>query len=166
MLRNDYPDQDCSAARALEVIGERWTLLIIRDVLAGFRRFDEMQESLGVARNVLASRLERLVDRNILERRPYSEHPPRHEYFLTEKGLDLWPVLVAMIKWGDRHGEWPDGPTMLLAHKGCGGEMDDHRICTRCEARLTVREVEARPGPGVTERVAERIGHRARRRAG
>ena len=150
VLRSDYPDQDCSAARALEFVGERWTLLIIRDVLAGYRRFDEIQESLGIARNVLAARLERLVAEGIFERRPYSEHPPRHEYFLTEKGLDLWPVLVAMIKWGDRHGDWPDGPPMVMVHKDCGGEIDDRRICTRCDAKLTVRDVRAVPGPGIT----------------
>ena len=153
--------QDCSAAQALEVVGERWTLLIVRDVLAGFRRFDEMQRSLGVARNVLAGRLGRLVEEGILERRAYSERPPRHEYFLTEKGLDLWPVLVAISKWGDRYGDWPDGPPLVILHKECGGEVDDRRICRRCGKHLGVRDAYAAPGPGATSRVEERTGRRA-----
>ena len=103
VLKNTYEGQACSIARSLELIGERWTLLIVRDVFRGLRRFDEIQESLGIARNVLANRLDRLVEEGILEKRRYQEHPPRCEYFLTEKGIDLWPVLVSLIKWGDKH---------------------------------------------------------------
>jgi DNA-binding HxlR family transcriptional regulator len=95
VLRSDYPGQICSIAKALEVIGERWSLLIVRDVMNGRRRFDELQKGLGIARNVLSARLQRLVDENILERRPYQTSPERYEYFLTEKGLDLWPSLLA-----------------------------------------------------------------------
>jgi DNA-binding HxlR family transcriptional regulator len=156
VLNRDYPDQDCSAAYTLELIGERWTLLVIRDIFAGFRRFDQIQEDLGVARNVLATRLERLVDEGILERRPYSESPPRHEYFLTEKGIDLWPILVTMMRWGDRHGDWPDGAPLVIRHKDCGGEMDDHFTCERCGERLNARDAYALPGPGATPRVIER----------
>ena len=96
MLARDY-NLDCSIARTLELVGERWSLLVIRDVFLGNRRFDEMQSSLGVARNVLANRLQRLVDEGILERRVYQARPERHEYFLTEKGLDLWPTLVTLL---------------------------------------------------------------------
>ena len=103
MLRNTYEGQACEIARSLELIGERWTLLIVRDIFRGQRRFDEIQKSLGVARNVLANRLDRLVEEGILEKRQYQERPPRSEYFLTEKGIDLWPVLVSLIKWGDKH---------------------------------------------------------------
>jgi DNA-binding HxlR family transcriptional regulator len=156
MLRRDYPDQDCSAAYTLEFVGERWTLLVIRDIFAGFRRFDQIQEDLGIARNVLTARLQRLVDEGILERRPYSESPPRFEYFLTEKGIDLWQVLVTMMRWGDRHGDWPDGPPLVIRHKGCGGQMDDHFSCERCGERLGARDAYAVPGPGATERVRER----------
>src|SRR5262245_15096330 len=144
MLRNDYEGQACSIARSLELIGERWTLLVIREVFLGRLRFSEMQRSLGVARNVLSSRLQRLVDEGLLERRPYSDHPGRHEYFLTEKGLDLWPVMVSLLHWGDKHMPLPDGPPTVLVHKGeCGGEVDDRRICTRCGKELTVREARA-----------------------
>jgi DNA-binding HxlR family transcriptional regulator len=168
MLKRDYPDQDCSAAYTLEFVGERWTLLVIRDIFAGFRRFDQIQEDLGVARNVLTARLQRLVDEGILERRPYSESPPRYEYFLTEKGIDLWPILITMMRWGDRHGDWPQGPPLVVRHKDCGGEMDDHFICERCGERLGARDAYAAPGPGATPRVVERyerLRPRAERRA-
>ncbi|MGO9487584.1 MAG: winged helix-turn-helix transcriptional regulator [Solirubrobacteraceae bacterium] len=151
MLRNDYQDQTCSIAGALEVVGERWSLLIIRDIMLGLRRFDEMQSDLGIARNVLQTRLRRLEEQGIVERRLYQERPARHEYRLTEKGLDLWPTIVALMQWGDRYAASPDGPPVLLEHRGCGGAVDEHRICEACGARLEVRDVWARPGPGAPE---------------
>ena len=141
MLGREY-GQDCSIARSLELIGERWTLLVIRDVFSGKRRFDELQRSLGVARNVLASRLGLLVDEGILERRPYQERPERFEYFLTAKGLDLWPVLVALIEWGDRH--LGPGPIEVV-HRDCGGHVNDRRVCERCGAELELRDARAAP---------------------
>jgi DNA-binding HxlR family transcriptional regulator len=147
MLRNDYTGQVCSIAAALEVVGERWSLLIVRDVMLGLRRFDEIQRDLGIARNVLQTRLTRLVEQGVLERRPYSEHPPRHEYRLTEKGLDLWPTVVALMQWGDRHAA-EQGPPTVIEHRGCGGTVDEHRICRSCGARLQARDVRALPGPG------------------
>ena len=111
------------------MVGERWTLLIIRDVFLGIRRFDDLQRDLGVARNILQARLERLVEEGILVRRPYQERPLRHEYRLTEKGADLWPVLVALLQWGDRYGIEGERP-MILQHRGCGGELDDRRRCS------------------------------------
>jgi DNA-binding HxlR family transcriptional regulator len=149
VLRHDYPGQYCSIAKALEVVGERWTLLIVRDVMLGNRRFDELQKSLGVARNVLASRLQRLVDEDILERRPYQSSPERYEYFLTEKGLDLWPALIALLGWGDRHTAYEEGPPMLIVHKECGGPVSDRGICERCGKLLHARDARALPGPGV-----------------
>ena len=157
VLRNDYKGQVCSIASALELVGERWTLLVIREVFNGHRRFGEMQESLGVARNVLATRLQRLVDEDILERRPYSERPERYEYFLTEKGLDLWPLMISLMHWGDKHMPSPGGPPMIVVHKGeCGGEVNDRRVCTRCGKELDVREAKAIEGPGM-EAALERL---------
>jgi DNA-binding HxlR family transcriptional regulator len=149
MLGSDYPTQTCSIAAALEVVGERWSLLIVRDVLLGVRRFDELQSDLGIARNVLGSRLQRLVEHGVLEKRRYQERPERFEYLLTEKGLDLWPAVVALMQWGDKYGA-PLGPPTVLEHRGCGGSVDEHRICAACGARLSVRDVLAHPGPGAT----------------
>src|ERR1051325_6543094 len=103
MLKRDYEGQNCSIARALEIVGERWTLLIVRDVYLGKRRFDELQESLGIARNVLTDRLNRLVEQGIVAREPYRERPARHEYRLTSKGLELVVALTALRQWGDKH---------------------------------------------------------------
>jgi DNA-binding HxlR family transcriptional regulator len=149
MLGNTYEDQVCSVAGALEVIGERWSLLIVRDVFLGLRRFDEMQTDLGIARNVLQARLTRLTEQGVLERRRYQEHPPRYEYRLTDKGLDLWPAMVALMQWGNRYAA-PGGPPVLLEHRGCGGMVDEHRTCESCGARLSVRDVRALPGPGAS----------------
>src|SRR5580693_8666170 len=103
MLKRDYANQYCPVASTLEVVGERWTLLIIRDVFLGIRRFDELHKDLGIARNVWQARLERLVEEGVLVKRPYQERPLRCESRLTEKGADLWPVLVALLQWGDHH---------------------------------------------------------------
>jgi DNA-binding HxlR family transcriptional regulator len=148
VLRHDYPGQACSLAKSLEVVGERWSLLIVRDVMNGNRRFSGIQESLGIARNVLSARLQRLIDEDILERRAYQESPPRHEYFLTEKGLDLWPALIALMHWGDRHTPGPEGPPMSVIHEDCGGEVSDRGICESCGQVLTARDAKAVPGPG------------------
>jgi DNA-binding HxlR family transcriptional regulator len=151
MLRNDYPDQICSIARSLEVVGERWSLLIVRDVMNGHRRFDALQKALGVARNVLSARLQRLVEEDILERRAYQENPARYEYFLTEKGLDLWPALIALLHWGDRYSPSPDGPPMLIVHKQCGGAVSDRGLCESCGQVLHARDARALPGPGLAK---------------
>ena len=141
MLHNTYEGQVCSIARTLEVVGERWTLLILRDAFLGVKRFDDFQRSLGVARNVLNTRLQRLVDEGLLEKRRYQERPERFEYRLTEKGFDLWPTLVTLMKWGDRHMAGEEGPPVDLTHKGCGGVVDDRRMCADCGAFLTARDV-------------------------
>jgi DNA-binding HxlR family transcriptional regulator len=148
MLRSDYETQNCSVARSLEVIGERWTLLIVRNAFYGVRRFDDHQRWLGIARNVLQARLERLVEEGILRKELYQERPPRYEYRLTRKGIDLWPVLVTLLQWGDRHAT-DAGPPMVLRHKGCGGGVDDHLRCDRCGADLDARAVEPASGPGL-----------------
>jgi DNA-binding HxlR family transcriptional regulator len=148
MLGSDYSDQNCSIARTLELVGERWTILVLRDVFLGVRRFDALQRDLGVARNVLAARLDRLVAEDILEKVPYQERPLRHEYRLTEKGLDLWPVIVELLRWGDRYAAPSAGPPILLRHRDCGGLLGNHRICERCGQPLGARDVRAELGPG------------------
>ncbi len=152
MLGSEYKDQNCSIAGALEVVGERWSLLIVRNVFLGLRRFDEIQANLGIARNVLQARLQKLIDQGVVERRLYQERPERYEYRLTEKGLDLWPIVVSLMQWGDRHATPEGGPAVLLEHRGCGGRVDEHRICERCGSRIGARESTARPGPGASPR--------------
>jgi DNA-binding HxlR family transcriptional regulator len=148
MLPRDYKGQEgCSVAATLSVIGDRWTMLVLREAFLRTRRFEDFQRILGIARNVLTDRLGRLVEEDILERRSYQEHPPRYEYRLTEKGRDLWPVLMALLQWGDRHAV--DEPARLIVHRDCGGRLAEHLRCDRCGADLGPRDVEVHPGPAL-----------------
>ncbi|HEX6582885.1 MAG TPA: helix-turn-helix domain-containing protein [Thermoleophilaceae bacterium] len=138
----------CSVARALEAIGDRWTMLVIRDAFHGVSRFDDFQQRLGIARNVLTDRLNRLTDEGILVKHPYQERPERFEYRLTEKGLDLFPVLMSLMKWGDRHAPDADGPPLVVVHRDCGGEIDARLRCARCGESITALNAEAlQPAP-------------------
>jgi DNA-binding HxlR family transcriptional regulator len=152
MLKRDYEGQNCSIARALELVGERWTLLIVRDAFLGLRRFEQFQESLGIARNVLTDRLNRLVDEGILERVRYSERPERYEYRLTQKGRELNLALTALRQWGDKH--LSEKPPRVLRRKA-----DKKPVVVALVPKGTdvVRadEVELVPGPG-----ADRNAHR------
>jgi DNA-binding HxlR family transcriptional regulator len=142
MLKRDYPSQYCSMAASLEVIGERWTILIVRDLFLGHRRFDDLQRSLGVARNILQARLERLIEKGIVRKEQYQERPARYEYRLTEKGIDLWPILMSLLQWGDHYAIEGERP-IVIEHKGCGGELDDRRRCLACGADVSAREARA-----------------------
>jgi DNA-binding HxlR family transcriptional regulator len=148
MLQRDYPDQVCSIARALEVIGERWTMLIVRDAMLGLTRFDEFQESLGIASNVLTNRFKRLCDEHVLERVPDAERPGRPKYVLTDKGRELGPALIMLMKWGDRHYPAAGGPPRLTLHIGCGGSFGSDLRCDRCGAQAAASKIELAPGPG------------------
>jgi DNA-binding HxlR family transcriptional regulator len=147
MERKSFENMSCSVAQCLEVIGEWWTMLIVRDAFLGVRRFDEFQSRLGIARNVLTQRLGKLVDAGVLERRPYQDKPPRHEYVLTDRGRDLWPVLNAMRQWGDRHAA-PDGAPVKVVHTSCGHAAELALTCSHCGERVGPRDVQARRGPG------------------
>lgn len=161
MLHREYDTQVCSVARSLEVVGERWTLLLVRSVMLGVRRFDDLQAHTGVTRSVLTSRLRRLVDEGVLERRPYQDRPPRYEYVLTPKGLGLWTVIEHLRQWGDEHYAEPEGVPVLVEHRDCGGHPDAHLLCDRCGAALTARDVRAVPGPAL---LARGIGRMPRER--
>ena len=145
MLRRDYDGQNCSIARALEIVGERWTLLIVRDAFLGLRRFDEFQENLGIARNVLTDRLNRLVDEGILERVRYSERPERFEYRLTRKGRDLHLALTGLRQWGDTY--LSEKPPTLLRRKADRKPVVAALVPKGSDV-LPVEEVELVPGPG------------------
>jgi DNA-binding HxlR family transcriptional regulator len=153
VLGRTYDDQNCSIARALELVGERWTMLVLREAFTGRRRFDEMAEDLGIARNVLTARLGHLVEEGVLAKARYQARPERFEYRLTDKGLDLWPILISLLQFGDRHYA-PAGPPVVLTHSDCGGTIDEHRLCERCGARMNARTVRAAPGPGALASVA------------
>jgi len=146
MLKRTYEGQTCSIARALELVGERWTLLIIRDAFLGLRRFDQFQDSLGVARNVLTNRLNRLVEEGILERTAYSERPPRFEYRLTEKGRDLGVALLALMQWGDRH--LSEKPPRIARRRSDRGRITA-ALVARDDSVVRPAEVEIVAGPGL-----------------
>ncbi|HXW35189.1 MAG TPA: helix-turn-helix domain-containing protein, partial [Acidimicrobiales bacterium] len=129
---------------------EWWSMLILRDVFLGVARFDDFQERLGISRNILNQRLNRLVEARVLERILYSEHPPRYEYRLTDKGRDLWPVLTALRQWGDRYAA-PEGPPLQAIHKGCGEIAEAVMVCVACGERIKGRDVRAVAGPGAVE---------------
>jgi DNA-binding HxlR family transcriptional regulator len=156
MQRKSFSEMHCSVARCLEVVGEWWTLLILRDGFLGVTRFDEFQERLGISRNVLGQRLGSLVAHGVLIKVPYSEHPPRYDYRLTEKGRDLWPVITTMRQWGDKHAA-PEGPPLSLIHQPCGGIAEAKLTCVACGLPMDARSVSAVPGPGAVEPLV-RIG--------
>ncbi|HET9185449.1 MAG TPA: helix-turn-helix domain-containing protein [Solirubrobacterales bacterium] len=146
-----FAQRNCSIARPLAFLGERWAVLVLRDLSLGRRRFDEIQESLGVASNVLSQRLATLVEEGIVERRRYSQHPERFEYRLTDKGLDLVPVLLALMHWGDRYTAGPEGPPMETVHEDCGSVCHVVATCSECGEELDPRHLHNRPGPGAGE---------------
>jgi DNA-binding HxlR family transcriptional regulator len=150
MERKSFSDMHCSVAQCLEVVGEWWSLLILRDVFLGVTRFDEFQERLGISRNVLNQRLARLVEAGVLIKVPYSDHPPRFDYKLTDKGRDLWPVITTMRQWGDKHAA-PDGPPLQLVHHDCGRVAEAQLTCSACGKPIGPRDVRARPGPGAVD---------------
>jgi len=138
---------DCSVAQCLEVVGEWWSMMIVRDAFLGISRFDDFHRRLGISRNILQQRLRKLVDAGVLVRVRYSEHPPRDDYRLTDKGRDLWPILTAMRQWGDLHAA-PDGPPVLLEHKACGNVAEPVLVCGSCGERVKARDYRAVAGPG------------------
>jgi DNA-binding HxlR family transcriptional regulator len=144
-----YEGQVCSVARTLEVVGDRWTLLVVRDALQGIRRFEDFRTGLGIAHNVLADRLSRLTEAGVLERRLYQTRPDRYEYHVTQQGLDLWPVVMSMLLWGDQYLA-VNGPPRLVFHRGCGGRLQPGLTCSSCGKSLGPADTELKPGPGAT----------------
>lgn len=140
---------NCSVARTLDVVGEWWTLLIVRNIMMGQCRFEAIQADLGIARNILSDRLNTLVAHGVVERVKYHDHPERFEYQLTEKGRDLWPVIAALMAWGDKW-QAPDGPPLLLRHT-CEGRGQATMVCSECGEPMGIGAVRAKPGPGFRE---------------
>jgi DNA-binding HxlR family transcriptional regulator len=150
VLPRTYEDQVCSVARGLSVIGDRWTLLIVRDAFLGLKRFQEFEANLGLPKKVLTERLQRLVDEEVFERRLYQERPERFDYVLTEKGRGLWRVLAHLLMWGDQHYADEAGPPRILRHRECGGRLDYSLRCKKCGTEIKdSRDVHIAPGPGL-----------------
>jgi len=145
MERKSFADMDCSVAQCLEVVGEWWSMLIVRDAFLGVTRFEDFQRRLGISRNILQQRLIKLVDSGVLTRVPYSAHPPRVDYRLTDKGRDLWPVLTAMRQWGDAYAA-PGGRPVEVSHKSCGASGPLVLVCPDCGEAVGPRDVTARAG--------------------
>ena len=157
-----FAKQNCSIARPLSVLGERWTLLVLREVSLGSRRFDEIQSALGVATNVLSARLATLVDEGIVERRRYSERPERFEYRLTKKGADLQPILLSFLRWGDKYTAGPSGPPLETVHATCDHVFHMVPTCSHCGEEVKPRDLRPRPGPGATKAQRKRYERRLR----
>ena len=153
-----FTDQNCSVAGALEVVGERWTLLIMREVLFGRRRFAEIKRQTGVAPNILSDRLGMLVEHGLLRRELYSEHPESYEYVPTRKGVDLNNVILALLQWGDKYAAPAAGPPRVPVHASCGHDARPELRCSHCGEVVKASELTVRPGPGATaEQVAEGV---------
>jgi DNA-binding HxlR family transcriptional regulator len=160
-----FAKQNCSIARTLSILGERWTLIVLTELFLGRTRFEEIQEERGIASNILSQRLATLVEHGIAERRRYSEHPERFEYHLTDKGRDLLPVQLALVRWGDKYMA-EDGPPVEAVHTECDHAFQMVPTCSHCGAEIKRGTVEARLGPGATKRQRERAKRRSERRDG
>ena len=152
MRWQDIGELDCTIARTLSVIGDRWTLLILRDAFLGIRRFEGFAADLGTTRHRLAARLAKLVEHGILERVRYQERPERFEYRLTEKGRDLYPVIVSLTRFGDRWLAGKAGPPVELVHRGCGRRVMPALACPECGEPVGARDMQARPGPALRKK--------------
>ena len=145
-----------SVGRALELVGERWTLLIMREAFFGVQRFGQLARNLGIPRPTLSSRLRMLVDVGLLDRVPYSQDPERHEYRLTDAGRELFGAIVVLMRWGDEHLPNPDGPPIVLRHQTCGKPIDARLICAHCGDEITAHNVTPEAGPGFRAKPAVR----------
>ncbi|MDT7676009.1 MAG: hypothetical protein QOD82_3911 [Pseudonocardiales bacterium] len=153
MQRTRFGDLACSIARTLDVIGEPWSPLILRDIYVGINRFEQIQQELDISRKVLTERLKWLVEKEVLQRHAYSERPPRYEYRLTAKGLELCDLLLVMVRWGDRWTAGEAGPPVLYRHHACGQVSHVELRCSVCAEPMRATDVDVLPGPGAAPAV-------------
>jgi DNA-binding HxlR family transcriptional regulator len=153
--RTDTSGWPCTIARSVDVLGDHWNLLLIRQACLGTRRFDDFQAALGIGRNILTRRLNRLVGEGLLARVEYRQSPPRCEYRLTDKGREVYPILAAMAAWGERWLTGPEGSPLTLHHTACDHDMHAVVVCSECNRPLHVRQVRAKAGPGYPARAAQ-----------
>lgn len=157
MQRSSFSDMPCSVARTLDIIGEWWTLLILRDVFYGVRRFEALRSHLGISRKVLTGRLQRLTDEGILKKALYQIQPSRYEYRLTKKGLDLIPVLLTIMNWGDKWISEPGKTPVIFVHKDCGEETTPKLVCSGCGGDLNAHNIYPKAGPGAPSEEIKRL---------
>ncbi|MEU5877526.1 helix-turn-helix domain-containing protein [Spirillospora sp. NPDC047279] len=158
MKRTPFDKWPCSVARTVDLLGDWWTPLVLREASYGVTRFDDFVTSLRIGRNVLTQRLNRLVEEGLLDKVPYQERPVRYEYRLTEKGEDFFPVLAAMVRWGDKWMSGDEGPPILLRHTTCGHTTHAEVVCAECREPLDRRHVRPELGPGFPQRLREKAG--------
>lgn len=150
MRWEDLDQETCSVARSLSVVGDRWTLMVLRECFLGARRFEEFESRLGIARHVLADRLKKLTEADVLVKVAYQERPRREEYRLTEKGRDLYPVMVTLAQWGDKYMAGAEGVPLLRIHNTCGHATTGHLMCSDCGEELRAQDVSVKAGPGAS----------------
>jgi DNA-binding HxlR family transcriptional regulator len=158
MRWSELAEERCSIARTVAVIGDRWTLLILRDCFLRIRRFDDFEARLGIARHILADRLRKLVEAGVLEKVPYGDRPVRHEYRLTQRGLDLYPVMMSIVHWGDVHAAGKAGRPLLHRHLTCGHQFDPVLTCSVCGQMVDPRTVRVFPGLGAGRERRRELG--------
>jgi DNA-binding HxlR family transcriptional regulator len=161
-MKREFSEWPCSLARAVDVFGDSWTLLIVRDALQGLTRFDEFQRSLNIARNTLSDRLGKLVDAGVMVKRFYQDNPPRYEYLLTEMGRDFFPVLAAMLSWGDRWLDDGGGPPVTLHHHKPGHNIISQVVCVECGEPVWHADIQFCVGPGYPDDVPPELDMRDR----
>ncbi|MBY8860215.1 helix-turn-helix transcriptional regulator [Nocardia sp. CA2R105] len=162
MKRTSFARWPCSIARTMDLLGDRWTPLVLREAFYGIRRFDDFQQQLGIARNTLSDRLRRLVDEGLLDKRPYHCDPVWYEYVLTEKGADFWSVLLTINRWGDRWLAGAEGAPITVHHTACGHDTQVKVVCEHCDEPMTIDDSRLRMGPGYPEHLRERPDIRER----
>lgn len=152
MKWNELAAEPCSIARSVAVIGDRWTLMLLRDCFLGVRRFEAFEQRLGISRSIIADRLKMLTDEGVLRKEAYQDHPVRHEYRLTDKGLALHPVVMAIVHWGDVHYAGAQGPPLIHRHRACGCDFTPVQTCSECGETVTARDVEVQTSVSVAGR--------------
>ncbi|MCX5554562.1 helix-turn-helix domain-containing protein [Streptomyces sp. NBC_00038] len=162
MRRTSFANWPCSVARTMDMLGDWWTPLVLREAVYGIKRFDMFQQELGIARNTLADRLRRLVDEGLMEKKAYQQEPVRYDYVLTEKGRDFFGVLAAMNAWGNRWLSDEQGPPVVFHHDRCGHQGDAEVVCASCKEPMTAEDTHPRLGPGYPQHLAERPEIRSR----
>jgi DNA-binding HxlR family transcriptional regulator len=162
MKRTSFANWPCSVARTMDLLGDWWTPLVLREAFYGIRRFDEFQSGLGIARNTLADRLRRLVDEGLLEKQPYQRDPVRYDYLLTDKGRDFFGVIAAMMRWGDRWLAEEAGPPITMHHHSCGHDTHAEVVCASCREPIRAEDITMNMGPGYPPKIAQRPDVRRR----